>query len=108
MRLPDTRVIEVTVTVANSGKKPVHLEFPSSLRMEVIVKTAGGKIVSRWSDDQPIEKEPSVMLINPHERLEYSAKISTREMTGGGTFEIEAYFPGYEQMRVSRTVVPER
>jgi hypothetical protein len=108
VRLADTRVIEVTVTVANSGKKPVHLEFPSSLRMEVIVKTAGGKIVSRWSDDQPIEKEPSVMLINPRERLEYSAKISTREMKGGETFEIEAYFPGYEQMRVSRTVVPER
>jgi hypothetical protein len=48
------------------------------------------------------------MLINPRERLEYSAKISTREMKDGETFEIEAYFPGYEQMRVSRTVVPER
>ena len=108
VRLPDTRVIEVTVTVVNSGKTPVHLEFPSSLRMEVIVKNAGGKIVSRWSDDQPIEREPSVLLINPRERLEYSARISTREMTGGGRFEIEAYFPGYEQMRTSRAVVPEK
>ena len=108
VRLPDTRAIEVTVTVVNNGRTPVHLEFPSSLRMEVLVKNAGGKIVSRWSDDQPIEKEPSVLLINPRERLEYSAKISTREMTGGGTFEIEAYFPGYEQMRAIRAVVPER
>ncbi len=108
VRLPDTRVIEVTVTVVNSGRASVHLEFPTSQRMEVVVKNAGGKVVSRWSDDQPIEREPSVLLINPRERLEYSARISTREMAGGGRFEIEAYFPGYEQMRVSRTVVPER
>ncbi len=108
VKLPDTHAVEVTVTVVNNGKTPVHLEFPTSMRMEVIVKNAGGKIVSRWSDDQPIEKEPSVVFINPRERLEYSAKISTREMAGGGTFEIEAYFPGHEQLRVSRTVVPER
>jgi len=108
IRLQDTRVIEVTVTVTNKGRTPVHLEFPTSQRIEVLVKNAGGKILSRWSDDQPIAKEPSVLLINPRERLEYSARISTREMTAGGRFEIEAYFPGYEQMRVGRTVVPER
>ena len=108
VRLADTRVIEVTVTIVNSARAPVHLEFPTSQRIEVVVKNAGGKVVSRWSDDQPIEKEPSVLLINPRERLEYSARISTREMRGGGRFEIEAYFPGYEQMRVSRTVVPEK
>jgi hypothetical protein len=48
------------------------------------------------------------MVINPKERLEYSAKISTREMKAGVTFEIEAYFPSYEQLRTSRTVVPEK
>ena len=108
VRLSDTRVVEVTVTVVNNGRTPVQLEFPTSLRMDVIVKAAGGKIVSRWSDDQLIEKEASVIFINPRERLEYSARISTREMAGGGTFEIEAYFPRYEQLRVSRAVTAER
>ena len=108
VRLSEMRVIEVTVSIVNNGKTAVHLEFPSSLRMDVVVKAAGGKIISRWSDDQPIEREPSVLVVNPRERLEYSAKIATREMAAGGTFEIEAYFPQYEQLRTSRTVVPER
>ena len=108
VRLSDARVIEVTVAVVNNGKAAVHLEFPSSLRIDVVVKAEGGKIVSRWSDDQRIEKEPGILLINPRERLEYSAKISTREMTAGKSFEIEAYFPSYEKLRASRTVLPER
>jgi hypothetical protein len=86
----------------------VHLEFPSSLRVDVILKDERGKLLSRWSDDQPIEKEPGLLLINPRERLEYSAKISTREMASGRAFEIEAFYPSYEKLRVVRTVVPQR
>jgi len=108
VRLPDVRIIEATVSVVNNGKPAVHLDFPSSLRIDIVVKAEGGKIVSRWSDDQPIEKEPGILIINPKERLEYSAKISTREMAVGKPFEIEAYFPSYERLHVSRTVVPER
>ena len=78
------------------------------MRIDVVVKAEGGKIISRWSDDQRIEKEPGILLINPRERLEYSAKIATREMTAGRAFEIEAYFPSYDRLRVSRTVVPEK
>lgn len=108
VRLPDTRAVDVNVTVVNTGRTAVHLEFPSSLRVEVVVKDEHGKIVSRWSDDQPIEKEPNILLINPKEHLEYSAKISTREMSAGRPFEIEAFYPRYEKLRVSRTVVPSR
>ncbi len=108
VRLSDTRAIEVTVSVVNRGKTAVHLDFPTSLRMDVVVKAEGGKIISRWSDDERIEKEPGILVINPNERLEYSAKISTREIAAGRPFEIEAYFPSYDRLRVSRTVVPER
>ena len=108
VRLSEARVIEVTVSIVNHGKTAAHLDFPSSLRMDVVVKAEGGKVVSRWSDDQRIEKEPGILIINPNERLEYSAKISTREMTAGKPFEIEAYFPSFERLRASRTVVPER
>jgi hypothetical protein len=108
VRLPETHVIDVTMSVVNKGKQAVQLEFPSSVRIEVVVKADGGKIVSRWSDDQRVEKEPGILLINPSERLEYSAKISTREMSAGRQFEIEAYFPSYERLRTSRMVVPEK
>jgi Intracellular proteinase inhibitor len=108
IRLPDTRMIEVTVSVVNNGKTAVHLEFPTSLRVDVLVKDERGKLLSRWSDDQPIEREPGLLLINPRERLEYSAKISTREMAAGRPFEIEAFYPSYEKLRVVRSVVPQR
>ncbi len=108
VRLPDTRVIDVTISVVNKGKEAVRLEFPSSLRMEVVVKDGGGKVVSRWSDDQRIEKEPAVVIVNPKERLEYNARVSTRDMAVGRPVVIEAYFPSFERLRTSRTVVPVR
>ncbi len=108
VRLPDTRAVDVTVSVVNTGKTAVQLEFPNSLRVDVVVKGEGGRVLSRWSDDQRIDREPGILLINPKERLEYSAKISTREMSAGKTFEIEAYFPSYEKLRTSRFVLPQR
>jgi hypothetical protein len=108
VRLPDVRAIDVTVSVVNKGKAAVHLEFPTSLRIDVVVKAEGGKLLSRWSDDQRIEKEPGILLVNPKERLEYTARISTRDMAAGSTFEIEAYFPSYEKLRAIRAVVPEK
>jgi hypothetical protein len=107
VRLPATRVLEVKVTVVNKGKQAVGLEFPSSLRLDFVVKNEAGKLLSRWSDDQPINHEPAVILINPKERLEYTAKISTRDMAVGSRFEIEAYFPSYEGLRTARFVTPE-
>ncbi len=108
VRLPDTRAVDVTVSVVNTGKTAVQLEFPNSLRVDIVVKGEGGRVLSRWSDDQRIEREPGILLINPKERLEYSAKISTREMTAGKAVEIEAYFPSYEKLRTSRIVLPHR
>lgn len=108
VRLPETRGIDVVVSVLNKGKEAVRLEFPNSLRMDVLVKNEEGKILSRSSDDQRIEKEPGVVLINPKERLEYTVRVSTREMAVGRSFEIEAYFPSFERLRTSRTVVPEK
>ena len=107
VRLTDTRVIEATVSVVNKGKHAVQLEFPTSLRIDVVVKAEGGRIISRWSDDQRIDREPGILTVNPGERLEYVARISTREMRAGKPFEIEAYFPSYERLRARRTVVPE-
>jgi hypothetical protein len=108
VRLPNTRVVDVVVLVVNKGKEAVQLEFPSSLRIDVVVKNETGRILSRWSDDQRIDREPAILLINPKERLEYNARISTRDMSGGGRFEIEAYFPSYEGLRTSRMVTSVR
>ena len=106
VRLPATRFLDVRVDVTNKGKETVQLEFPSSLRVDVVLKDDTGKVLSRWSDDQRIEREPSVLIVNPGERLEYNARVSTRDMQAGRRFEIEAVFPSYEKLRVSRVVSP--
>ena len=108
VKFGETRAIEITVSVVNKGKEPVQLDFPNSQRIDVVVKNDSGKTLSKWLDDQRLEKEPGFVLINPGEKIEYSAKISTREMTEGKPFTIEAFFPGYEKLRASRTVVPRR
>lgn len=108
VRLPDTRVLEVTLVVLNKGKRPVELGFPTSQRIEVLVKNAAGKVLSRWSDDQPVQKEPGFLLVNPRERIEYEAKISTREMAPGQSFQIEVFFPSHASLRASKVVTPVR
>ena len=108
VKFGETRAIEITVAVANKGKEPVQLDFPNSQRIDVLVKNDAGKTLSKWSDDQRLEKEPGFVLINPGEKIEYFAKISTRDMAEGKPSTIEAFFPGYEKLHASRTVVPRR
>src|SRR5262245_42158127 len=38
VKLPDVRAVDVTVAVANKGKRAVQLDFPTSQRIEVLVK----------------------------------------------------------------------
>jgi hypothetical protein len=108
VKLPDTRVIEVTVAVVNKGRQAVELEFPSSQRIEVLVKSEARKVLQRWSDDQRLDKEQGFILINPGERIEYGARVSTRDMVAGQSYQIEAFFPSFERLRASRSILPVR
>ncbi len=106
VKLPDTRAVRVTVQVVNNGKQAIQLEFPSSQRIEVLVKNEDGKAILRVSDDQKLDKEQGFLVINPGERLEYTATIATRDMVAGKAYIIEAFFPNFDQLRVSRAVLP--
>jgi hypothetical protein len=108
VRLPETRVVEVKVAVVNRARKAVQLDFPTSQRIEVLLKDEAGRVLSRWSDDQRLDREQGFILVNPGERLEYDARISTRDMAAGRSYQIEAFFPGYDRLRTSRTVTPAR
>ena len=107
VKLPETRRIEVTMQLTNGGKKLVQLEFPTSQRIDVLVKNAAGRVIERWSDDQAITPEPTVVTINPGERLEYTAAIATREMTAGQRYTVEGIFPRYAELRVVKAITPQ-
>jgi hypothetical protein len=91
----------------NRSKKFVQMQFPTSQRIEVLVRTTDGKLVEQWSQDQSFANEPTLVVINPRERLEYTASVATRDMTAGRTYIVEAFFPNYEPLRVQKAVTPE-
>lgn len=106
VKLPDAKSVRVSVVVVNTGKTATQLDFPTTQRIEVVLKNDSGKVVSKWSEDQKLDEEQGFLVVNPEERLEYTATISTREMQAGQTYLIEAFFPNFDQLRASRTVVP--
>lgn len=106
VKLSDTRAVRVTVQVVNNSKQATQLEFPSSQRIEVTVKSEAGKVISRASDDERLDKEQGFLVINPQERLEYTATVPTRDMIAGQAYIIEAFFPSFDQLRTSRALIP--
>lgn len=108
LKLTDARQMKVTVTVSNKSPKMVQLEFPTTQRIEVLVRNAGGKLVEQWSEDRTFANEPGIRAINPGERLEYSVTLSTRDLVVGQTYTVEALFPNYDSLRLQRNVVPQK
>ena len=107
-RLSETKQIKVTLQLVNKGRKMAQLEFPTSQRIEVLVKNAAGKTIEQWSEDHAFTNDPTVETINPGERLEYSASIATRDMAAGQSYTVEAFFPNYDALRTVKAVVPEK
>lgn len=106
VKLAETKAVKVSLAVVNQGELAVQLDFPTTQRIEVLLKNDSGKVLSKWSEDQKVEDEQGFLVINPEERLEYSANVSTREMNAGQTYLVEAYFPNFEQLRASATISP--
>jgi Intracellular proteinase inhibitor len=108
VKLSETRQLKVSLQLANRSKRLIQLEFPTTQRIEVLVRNADGKMVEQWSEDQSFAPEPTIVAINPNERLEYIVSVSTRDMVAGQPYMIEGFFPNYEQLKVSQTIVPEK
>ena len=106
LKLSEARQLKVNVLLVNKSKHFAQMEFPTTQRIEVLVKNSAGKMVEQWSEDRAFTDEPGIISVNPGERLEYSATVSTRDMVPAEAYTIEAFFPHYEALRVQRTVVP--
>ena len=108
LKLADTNRLKVTLTLTNRGKKLAPLEFATSQRIDVLIKNSAGKTIEQWSQDQSFTNEPTVMTINPGERAEYVVEVATRDMSAGQTYTVEGFFPGYNTLRATQTLVPEK
>jgi hypothetical protein len=106
LKLSDVRTMKVTLQLANHGKKLMQLDFPTTQRIEVLVKDSTGKRVEQWSEDQAFQNDPTLVTINPSERVEYTANVSTRDLKAGQAYSIEAFFPNYDQLHVTKSITP--
>ncbi len=104
--LKDQRELGVTYAVRNNSKELKRLEFDSSQHIEILVRNAEGKVIERWSDDRGIEKDEGIVVINPHERIEYQEKVSTRELRAGQVYALEAALKSQPDYSVSQPVTP--
>lgn len=105
--LSETRQLRVSLTATNRSNRYVHLDFPTTQRIDVLVRDAQGRTVTQWSEDQAFSNEPSTLTINPGERVEYNASISTRDMRAGQPCTVEVIFPNHDRLRVQQTFVPQ-
>ncbi len=108
LRLTQANRLKVTLTLVNRSKKLASLEFPTSQRIEVLIKTGAGKLVEQWSQDQAFTHEPTILTVNPGERAEYHVEVATRDLSAGQTYTVQGFFPNYEKLKAEQTLVPEK
>jgi hypothetical protein len=107
-KLSEQRQIAVTLRLTNKGKRLAQLEFPTTQRVEGVIRNKVGNVIERWSEDHSFEKTAGVVSINAGERVEYTLNLATREMTAGETYTAEVSIVGYEALTGSAHVSPIR
>ncbi len=109
VKLGETREINVTLILRNTSKVTANLKFATSQTIEILLREPDtGKVISQWSTDHTFSTESRYVVINPQERVEYNEPITTRDMHAGKTYNLEAYFVGYDQeLRAMKPVVPQ-
>ncbi len=102
IKLSEMRQLPVTIRLTNLGERPVELGFPSEQRIEIYLRDAAGRVVTRWSDNRAFAEQPASVLINPNEHLEYSETIATRDLASNKVFTVEVFVPAYPELDAKR------
>jgi len=106
VRLSDVRHIEVTMQVKNVSKRFVQMEFPTSQRIEILVRDERNQLVTQWSEDRAFDPGTSYVGINPGEHIEYKTAISTRDLKAGRHYKVLGFFPNFEELRAEKVITP--
>ncbi len=104
--LSKTRQLEVVFKLSNRAKKVVQLEFPTTQRIEILIRDAEGRMVTQWSEDHAFDTEVGMVSVNPLERIQYAAKISTRDLQAGKEYILEGFLPHYPELKSNVKFVP--
>lgn len=102
VKLSEVRQLPVHILLTNRGDRAVELNFPSEQRIEILLRDAAGRAVTRWSDNRAFAEAVGTLLINPGEHVEYSETIATRELVSGKVFTVEVTVPAYPELDAQR------
>jgi len=98
------RSFEVVVMLRNTSKQTVALSFPTSQRIEILLRGPGGQSLGRWSDDQVFTQETSYLAINPGERVEYRETVSLRGAKTPGIHTVDVSVVGRSDLSSALTL----
>ncbi|MEI6337899.1 MAG: BsuPI-related putative proteinase inhibitor [Verrucomicrobiota bacterium] len=102
----DLRGLDATYTIRNNTSRVIRLDYTTTQRMEILTKDSTGNLLERLSDDRAFQPKEGIVIINPKERIEYNAKVATRDMKANETYSVQAEVTGYPDYTVTKTVTP--
>jgi hypothetical protein len=80
--------------------------FPDSQRLEILLKDAAGKVVSRWSEDRTFDKQVGFTEINPSEFVVFAEHLATSPMKAGERYTVEASLADHPDIVASTAICP--
>ena len=108
LKLAENRQFKVEISLFNKSRKMVSLEFPTTQRFEIVLRNKAGKQIFQWSEDQSFQADQTVVTVNPGERIQYEASVATRDLSPGAEYVVEGFFPRYNDLRIRKTLVPQK
>lgn len=102
--LANERQIAAVLVLSNLGKRTQVLAFPSTKRVEAVLRDNSRKIVARAFEDRQFTDEEGVITINPGERLEFECSIPTRDLSAGLTYLLEVSIVNQEGLITKKTI----
>jgi len=105
-QLEERREITASLSVTNHGNSLLALEFSTQQRFDFVVRDSMGTVIERWSDDRSFAQEQGVIMVNPGERIEYSATLATREMKAGQIYTLEGTVAGHPDFTHQLEIMP--
>lgn len=104
--LEDRREIAATLSVTNHGNRLLALEFPTTQRFDFVIVDDAGAEIARWSEDRNFNEEQGVIMVNPQERVDYTANLPTRDMEAGRNYTLTATIANHPEFSHSMTLEP--
>ncbi|HWL54201.1 MAG TPA: BsuPI-related putative proteinase inhibitor [Chthoniobacteraceae bacterium] len=107
VKLSETRQLTVKLRLDNTSSRFIQLAFPTSQRIEILIRTLDGKVLTQWSEDRSFTPDIGYVGINPGEYVEYETTISTRDLEAGKSYSVYGFFPNFEELKGEKIITPE-